>query len=73
MSESTAMVPIPFYAPVRVDTGLSYQFGERSNGVLLAEQAVRTIAPEPDDGMTYCRDGGFAGDTRIGRIINLYV
>ena len=67
------MVPIPFYAPVRVDTGLSYKSGDRSNGALLPEQAVRTVAHEPDDGMTYCRDGRFVDDILIGRIVNVYI
>lgn len=70
MSESTALVPVPFYAPVRVG---SYKFGERSNGVLLIEQVAREVAHEPDDGMAYRRDGRYAGDAHIGRIINVYV
>lgn len=73
MSQSTALVPIPFYAPVRADTSLSFKFGETSNGRLLLEQGRRTVASGPDDCMAYRRDGFFVEDTRIGGIVNIYV
>jgi hypothetical protein len=73
MSESTALVPIPFYAPVRAGTGSSFKFGETSHGPLLLAQGRRIVEAEPDDGMAYRRDGRFVDDVRIGGIVNIYV
>ncbi|BBO70724.1 hypothetical protein DSCA_46540 [Desulfosarcina alkanivorans] len=73
MSESTALVPVPFFAPVRAGADSSFKFGEPTGGPLLLEQGGRTVASEPDDGMAYRRDGRLVGDACIGMIVNLYV
>lgn len=73
MAESVALVAHPFYAPVRTDTGPFFKFGQTARRPLLFEQQVGIVAPEPDEGMTYCRDGRFIADTRIGNRLNIYV
>lgn len=73
MPESAALVPVPFYAPVRVGTGSSFKDGKTYRRPLLLEQRVRVIASEPDDGLAYHRDGRFITESRIGIRVNLYV
>lgn len=73
MPESAALVPVSFYAPVRVGTGSSFKDGKTYGRPLLLEQLVRTIASEPDEGLVYHRDGRCIAETRIGIRVNLYV
>ena len=73
MAESVALVPVPFYAPVRTGTGSFFQFGEPSRHPVLLERQAHTVAPEPDDGLTYSGGGRFIADTRIGTRVNIYV
>lgn len=73
MSESTALVPVPFYPPVRTGTGSFFNFGEQSRRSLPLDRAVRTVAPRPDGAMAYRRDGLFVDPVRIGTRVNLYV
>jgi hypothetical protein len=72
MSESTALVPVPFYPPVRSGAGALFKFGERPGRPLFREQAVRTIASRPDEGMAYRRDGLLVDDACIGTRVNVY-
>jgi hypothetical protein len=72
MTESTALVPVPFYPPVRAGTGALFKFGERPGHPPLREYAVRTVAPGPGKGMAYRRDGLFVDDAHIGTRVNVY-
>lgn len=72
MSESTALVPVPFYPPVRTGAGALFKFGERPGRPLFREHAVRTVAPGTDEGMAYRRDGLLVDDARIGTRVNVY-
>jgi hypothetical protein len=73
MAESVALVPIPFYPPVRTGTGTFFTFGESSSRPVLLEQQVRTAAPEPDDGLIYSGGGRLVADLWIGTRVNIYV
>ena len=73
MAESTALVPIPFYPPVRTGTGAFFKFGESSRRPILLERQVRRIAPEPDDGLIYSGGGRLVADWRVGTRLNIYV
>lgn len=73
MVESTALVPIPFFPPARIGTGLLLKFSETSKRPLLLEPLARTVAPEADEGMAYSGDGRFIADTWIGTLLNIYV
>ncbi|MBC2710884.1 MAG: hypothetical protein HGJ94_07775 [Desulfosarcina sp.] len=73
MAETAALVPVPFYAPVRTDTGLFFNFGKTPRRPLLIEQQARTVAPEADEGMAYSWDGRFIADRLMGTLVNIYV
>lgn len=73
MAELAALVPVPFYAPVRTGTGPFFKFGEASRQPLPLEGPAWRIASEPDEGMTYSGDGRFINDTRVGTRVNIYV
>lgn len=72
MAESAALVPVPFYAPVKTGTGLFSTFGETFRRPVLLDRPVRTITPEPDDGLTYSGGGRFVAEARIGTRVNIY-
>ena len=73
MAESAALVPIPFYAPVRSGTGSLFKFGESPKRPVLLKEQVWTVASEPDDGLTYSGAGCLVADLRIGTRVNIYV
>lgn len=73
MADSAALVPMPFYAPVRTGTGTLFKFGESSGRPLLPTQPVRTVAPEPDDALIYSTSGRLVADSWIGTRLNIYV
>lgn len=73
MADSAALVPIPFYPPVRTGTGALFNFGESSRRPVLLKQQVRTVAPEPEDGLIYGGGGRLVADLRIGTRVNIYV
>ncbi len=73
MTESAALVPVPFYPPVRSGTGTLFTFGESSSGPVLLRQQVPTAAPEPDDGLIYSGGGRLVADVWIGTRVNIYV
>ncbi len=72
MAESVALVPVPFYAPVRTGTSPFFHFGEPSRRLVLLERQAHPDASEPDEGLTYNSGGRFAADTRIGTRVNIY-
>ena len=73
MAKSAALVPIPFYAPVRTGTGTLFKFGESSKRPVVLRQQLRTVASEPDDGLIYSGGGCLVADLRIGTRVNIYV
>ena len=73
MAESTALVPIPFYPPVRTGTGTLFNFDELSRRPVLLERQARTAAPEPDDVLAYSGEGRLVADWHIGTRVNIYV
>ena len=73
MAESAALVPIPFYPPVRAGTGTLFTFGESSRRPVLLERQVLTVSSEPDDGLIYSGGGRLVADLWIGTRVNIYV
>ena len=73
MAESAALVPIPFYPPVRTGTGTLFKFGESFRRPVILKQQVRTVSSEPDDGLIYSGGGRLVADWRIGTRVNIYV
>ena len=72
MAESAALVPIPFYPPVRTGTGTLFKFGESFRRPLILKPQVRTVAPELDDGLIYSGGGRLVADWRVGTRVNIY-
>lgn len=72
MSEPAALVPVPFFAPVRTGTGSLFEFSENPRPRLIVERQERTLASEPDAGLVYSRGGRYLADMRIGRLVNIY-
>ena len=73
MAESTALVPVPFHAPVRTGIGAYFKFRETSKPPLLLDQQVAAITPDGDEAMAYRRDGGLSADPHMGTLVNIYV
>jgi hypothetical protein len=73
MADSAALVPIPFYPPVRTGAGTLFKFGESFRRPVILKQQVRTVASEPDDGLTYSGGGRLVADMRVGTRVNIYV
>jgi hypothetical protein len=73
MAESVALVPVPFYAPVRTGTSPFFHFGEPSRHLVLLARQAYPVAPEPDEGLIYSDGGRFTADIRIGTRVNIYV
>jgi hypothetical protein len=72
MADSTALVPIPFYAPVRTGTTTLFKFSESSGRPVPLSQPMRTVAPEPDDALIYSGSGRLVADSWIGTRLNIY-
>jgi hypothetical protein len=73
MAESAALVPVPFYPPIRSGVGTLFTFGESSGGPVPLELQVPTASPEPDDGLIYSGCGRLVADVWIGTRVNIYV
>ena len=73
MAESAALVPIPFYAPVRTGAGTLFKFGESFRRPVILKQPVRTVSSEPDDCLIYSGGGRLVADWRVGTRVNIYV
>ncbi len=74
MPHTAALVPAPFYAPVRTDAAPLPTVGERARSPgRLRFSARRPPRVDADDGLIYRRDGCLVGDGSVGRRVNLYV
>jgi hypothetical protein len=72
MSQSAALVPVPFYPPVRTAAGSRRQFGTVPERPLVRTRQRPTAAAEPDGGAAYNRDGFFIADPWIGTRVDVY-
>ena len=73
MADSAALVPIPFYPPVRTGAGTLFKFGESFRRPVILKPQARTAAPEPDDVLAYSGEGRLVADWHIGTRVNIYV
>jgi hypothetical protein len=76
MSNPAALVPVPFYAPVRTDTGNAgpfFNFSQSPGRITRAESRERSAAPEMDAGLMYNQRGVCFGDPQVGGIVNIWV
>ena len=76
MSTPAALVPVRFYAPVRIDTGNAgtfFDFGNHSGRITHVERQARNAAPEVGAGLMYNQQGRCFGDPQVGRVVNIWV
>lgn len=73
MAESAALVPVPFYPPVRTGAHAFFKFGDPYRRPWPSQPQVRTVAPEMDTGAAYTRSGRFLTDGLVGLHVNIYV
>jgi hypothetical protein len=74
MSQSAALVPVPFYPPARTGTGSlsSFVTAERRPLLLERQQQTAVNVAMPAHGMAYDREGSLIADLHIGRLLNIY-
>lgn len=73
MAESAALVPVPFYAPARIDVPMEFLSGGTLKRQRTSQTQPRTIATEPQAGPAYTRSGRVCTDNRIGTLVDIYV
>ena len=74
MTETTALVPAPFYPLVRVDSGASYRFNDYPQGTGHADARERTTAAQRQEHRSvYARDGFLIADRLVGTHLDIYV
>ena len=73
MAESAALVPVPFYAPVRIDSLMEFNSDGTSRHQWGRETQPRTFDAEPKAGPVYTRSGRVWTDDRLGTLVDIYV
>ncbi|BBO77991.1 hypothetical protein DSCW_54080 [Desulfosarcina widdelii] len=75
MAESAALVPVPFFPPVRTDTGAFYKYEDASTPPWPMQGGVKldAAAPSRATGTAYARDGSLVFDGPVGTRVNIYV
>jgi hypothetical protein len=75
MSTHAALVPVPFYAPARIQTGKAGPFFNhrpRARDTARLVQQERSATPDPDAGLVYDQRGTCVGDKRLGWLVNVW-
>jgi hypothetical protein len=73
MAESAALVPVPFYAPVRIDASMAFNPGRTSRYQWGRYAQPRTIDAEPEASPVYTRSGRVWTDEQVGTRVDIYV
>ena len=75
MAESAALVPVPFFPPVRTDTGALYQYEDAPTPPWPLQDGVRpnAVPSSRAAGTAYARDGLLVFDEPVGTRVNIYV
>jgi len=75
MAESAALVPVPFFPPVRTETGALYNYEDASNPPWPLQVGAQpdAAAPSRKTGTAYARDGSLVFDGTVGTRVNIYV
>ena len=73
MSYSAALVPAPFYAPVRTDTGSLPAFDKKPRRLRRLPMPER-LPPPPhaEGGLIYGQDGCLVADGTVGSRVDVY-
>lgn len=76
MSDPAALVPVPFFAPARVQTGNAGTYsndGQRARRTTRVVHPKRSVVHPPvDAGLVYNRQGLRGGDKQLGWIVNIW-
>jgi len=73
MSQSAALMPVPFYPPARTGTGSFLNFRAAARRPpLLVERRRRAAVAVPDQGLAYDREGRLLADVRTGTLLSIY-
>lgn len=73
MPETAALVPVPFHAPARTDTGTPFH---ATTNQRFGQRIVRRVGPPasvPPEGLMYGREGRLMAGLSIGRIVSIYI
>jgi hypothetical protein len=73
MTESAALVPVPFYAPVRIDALVDFKSDGTARRQWGSETRPQMIDVEPEAGPLYTRSGRVWTDDRVGILVDIYV
>ena len=76
MSVHAPLIPVPFYAPVRIGSGDAGPFehvGQRPRREKRVARQHRSAMPDMDTELVYDQRGRCLGDPRLGWVINLWI
>jgi hypothetical protein len=73
MAESAALVPVPFYAPARIDVPIDFPYGGTRKRQRTGQAQPRSIATEPQAGPIYTRSARVWTDNHLGTLVDIYV
>ena len=72
MAETAALVTVPFYAPVRTDSGSSFSYQDPSPHRMALVQRLQPPPFDPVTGAAYGRQGRMIGDRCVGRLVDIF-
>ena len=76
MSDPTALVPVPFYPPVRPDAGNADAFtnlSQRARRIPHVARQVQSATPEGEARPVYDQRGLWVRESQLGWIVNIWV
>ncbi|PID40853.1 MAG: hypothetical protein CR984_01125 [Proteobacteria bacterium] len=73
MAESAALVPVPFYPPVRYGAGIFQQNDFTSTPRAPVEAQTEVVFSETDRFQAYGRDGEMTRNPLLGRYVDIYI
>lgn len=74
MEDSTALVPVPFYPPVRSAANAWFKFNSPSRRPWPGKEQVRAVVSKVDAGVVYYTSNGLLmADVRVGTLVNIYI
>ena len=72
MTETAALVPIPFYAPVYTGTGAFDPYHNALPRPLAQPPTPQTARSDPMALLAYSREGRLIGDGTVGALVDIY-
>ena len=72
MTETAALVPIPFYAPAYTGTGAFDPYHNALPRLLVLPPMPQIARSDPMAGLAYSREGNLIGDGVVGTLVDIY-